>query len=145
MQSTATVTPAGTDRDVCRELADKCISFMETGQVPDALFAADLFLDFTMPLWRLQAGNVEDAVGIRRAGHPSPGRVPRSRYDRTEKGFVLEVEETWEQDGDSWYCRELLRADVVDGLISELSVYCTGDWDSARVAEHGSTVPLIRP
>jgi len=38
----------------------------------------------------------------------------------------------------------LIRADIADGSISELSVYCTGDWDSARVARHANEVALIR-
>jgi hypothetical protein len=57
----------------------------------------------------------------------------------------LEVEETWEADGDTWYCREMFRADVVDCSIVQLAVYCTGDWDSARVAEHRAAVSLRRP
>ena len=83
--------------------------------------------------------------GRRRHAHPAPGLVPRSRFDPTPTGFVLEVEELWDQDGDSWYCRELIRVDVSDGSISELSVYCTGDWDSERVARHAAEVRLVRP
>ena len=60
-------------------------------------------------------------------------------------GFVLEVEESWHDRGEDWYCRELFRADVTDGRISSLSVYCTGDWDAARVAEHRTAVHLLRP
>jgi hypothetical protein len=137
MQSTAIDTP--------RVLADQFIEYLESGVAPDGMFAPNVFLDFTMPLWRLQAGNAVDALAARAAGHPWPGRVPRSRFDRTDTGFVLEVEETWDADGDTWYCRELFRADVTDGAISQLTVYCTGDWDSARVAEHRASVPLIRP
>ncbi|MDT4926081.1 MAG: hypothetical protein QOG01_3794 [Pseudonocardiales bacterium] len=140
MQSTTAF--VGTDRS--RELADKFIEYLETGTAPEGLFAPDVFVDFTMPLWRLQAANAEDALGLRRAGHPAPGRVPHSRFDRTETGFVLEVEETWEQDGHGWYCRELFRADVGGAGITALSVYCTGDWDEARVAEHARAVTLIR-
>jgi hypothetical protein len=139
MQSTAI------DTDRSRELADQLIVFLATGAAPDGMFARDVFLDFTMPLWRLQASGAPDAVAARAAGHPWPGQVPTSRFDRTDSGFVLEVEETWEADGDSWYCRELFRADVTDGMISQLTVYCTGDWDSARVAEHRAAVSLIRP
>ena len=29
---------------------------------------------------------------------------------------------------------------IVDGAITEITVYCTGDWDRARVAEHASAV-----
>ena len=39
----------------------------------------------------------------------------------------------------------MFRADVADGAISALSVYCTGDWDEATVARHGREVTLARP
>jgi hypothetical protein len=133
------------DTDRCRGLAAQLVAYFESGTAPDGLFAPDVFLDMSLPLWRLQADGAEAATAMRAAGHPWPGRVPSSRFDRTETGFVLEVEETWDADGDTWYCRELFRADVTDGAISQLTVYCTGDWDSARVAEHRATVTLIRP
>jgi hypothetical protein len=128
-----------------RQLAEQLIEFLETGIAADGLFAPNLFTDFTMPTWRLQAGTAEGSIDLRRAGHPMVGQVPRSRLDLTERGFVLEVEEVWQHRGDDWYCRELFRADVVDGSIAELSVYCTGDWDSSRVAEHRAAVILLRP
>jgi hypothetical protein len=128
-----------------RRLAAKLITFLETGVPPEGLFTAEAFCDFTMPLWRLQFQGVENIARGRKAGHPSPGRVPRSRFDATTTGFVLEVEEEWGQDGEAWYCRELFRADVADGSISQISVYCTGDWDQAQVARHRETVELLRP
>jgi hypothetical protein len=131
--------------ETARSLADRLITFLETGTPPDGLFTPDVFCDFTMPLWRLQAQGIEEVVRLRKSGHPAPGRVPRSRFDVTRTGFVLEVEEQWEQDDDSWYCRELFRADVAAGAISQVSVYCTGDWDSERVAQHAATVHLLRP
>ena len=39
----------------------------------------------------------------------------------------------------------MMRAEVADGQIAELVVYCTGDWDQARQAEHAASVTLIRP
>lgn len=137
------MTPA--DENLRRELAADFITFLETGVPPESLFTADAFCDFTMPLWRLQFQGVESIVGGRKAGHPSPGRIPRSRFDATTTGFVLEVEEEWDQDGEAWYCRELFRADVADGSISQISVYCTGDWDQAQVARHREVVELLRP
>ena len=67
------------------------------------------------------------------------------RYDPTPSGFVLEFEEEWDERGDHWYCREIVRADVRDGAICQLSAYCTGDWDSAQVARHQAEVRLIQP
>ena len=131
--------------EAAREIALRLIQFLETGEVPPGLFADNVFCDFTLPLWRLQAQGREPVVALRRHGHPSPGRVPRWRCDPTPTGFVLEVEERWEQDGKSWYCRELIRADMAGDLIAEIAVYCTGDWDSARQAEHQRAVRLLRP
>jgi hypothetical protein len=137
-------TAPATVQATARELADRLVTFLETGAPPDGLFTVNVFCDFTLPRWRLQAQGIPDVVALRTTGHPGPGRVPRSRFDATTTGFVLEVEERWEQDGESWYCRELFRADVSDGSISQLSVYCTGDWDRARVAEHRQAVRLLR-
>jgi hypothetical protein len=74
----------GTEEATARELAGKLITFLETGTAPAGLFAPDVFVDFTMPLWRLQAQGARDAIGMRLAGHPGPGRVPRSRFDAGE-------------------------------------------------------------
>ena len=104
-----------------------------------------MFVGFTLPRWRLQAQGRDAALALRRAGHPTPGRVPRSRFDPTPTGFVLELEERWVDAGGSWYCREMFRADVGPAGITDLAVYCTGDWDAARVAEHAREVTLIRP
>ena len=128
-----------------RALADRFVRYLETGQAEPGLYAPDVFLDVTLPRWRLQAEGADAALAVRRASHPEPGRVPRSRFDPTPTGFVLEVEETWDQDGESWYCRELFRADAGPEGITQLSVYCTGDWDRARVAEHAREGTLIRP
>ena len=126
-------------------LAEQFIAFLETNEAPDGLFASDVFCDFTMPTWRLQSSGIEDLVAMRKAGHPGTGRVPRWRFDPTPTGFVLEFDEDWEWDGDRWTAREMARADVAEHGISQLSVYCTGDWDRARVAEHAAAVRLIRP
>ena len=127
------------------ELAEKFITFLETGEVPAELMAPNVFCDFTMPTWRLQANGVDAMAALRRAGHPGPGSVPRWRFDPTPTGFVLEVEEAWEWDGEHWTAREMFRADIGDDGITQMSVYCTGDWDAARRAEHAAAVTLIRP
>jgi hypothetical protein len=135
----------GTSQGTARELADKMITFLETGVAPDGLFTPDVFTDFTMPLWRLQARGAQDSIQLRLHGHPGPGTVPRSRFDQTATGFLLEVEEQWEDGGETWYCREMIRADISRGAVSEVTVYCTGDWDRATVARHAREVTLLRP
>jgi hypothetical protein len=131
--------------DGSRALAARLVAFLETGVPPEGLFQEGVFCDFTMPQWRLQAQGVEEVVDLRRHGHPVAGRVPRWRHDPTPTGFVLELEERWDDGGQQWYCREMVRAEVTDGAISEVSVYCTGDWDAAQVARHRREVTLLRP
>lgn len=137
VQTAQTETPA-------HPLAPLLVEFLETGEPPAGLFAPDVFCDFTLPHWRLQAQGIEDVVALRRQGHPGNGTVPRWRADTFPGGFVIEFEERWHQGGQSWYAREMARADVVDGAITVLSVYCTGDWDEARQRSHAEAVPLIR-
>jgi len=133
------------DELAVRAVAERFVTFLERGAPPAGLFAEDVFCDFTMPLWRLQAQGVDAVVELRRRGHPSPGDVPRWRCDVTPTGFVLEFEERWSQAGRRWYCREMARADLAGAQISELSVYCTGDWDEELQARHGAEVDLHRP
>lgn len=126
-------------------LAEQLIAFLETNEAPDGLFAPDVFCDYVSPLWREQAAGRDAVVALRAAGHPSTGRVPRWRFDPIPTGFVLELDEEWEQDGDRWTAHELLRCDVGDGGITAISVYCTGDWSSEHRAAHAATVTLLRP
>jgi hypothetical protein len=123
----------------------RLIEFLESGTAPEGLFAPGLFLDLSLPHWRLQTGTAEDAIAVRTTGHPAGGQVRVERINQTETGFTIEFEERWEHEGQNWYCREMIRADVVGEAIVEMSVYCTGDWDDAKQREHRSAVQLIRP
>ncbi len=120
------------------------VAFLESGSAPADLFTPDAFADLTSPWWRVQAAGTAAVVALRTGSHPFAGKVDVRRVDATASGFVLEIEERWPHDGQHWYCRELLRADLRDGRIAELSVYCTGDWDEERQREHAATVTLLR-
>ena len=51
-----------------RDLAGQFITFMETGTPPEGLFTPDIFCDFTLPQWRLQAAGVSHGSGRRDPG-----------------------------------------------------------------------------
>ncbi|HWJ85267.1 MAG TPA: hypothetical protein VNR62_07560 [Cellulomonas sp.] len=121
------------------------VRFLETGTVPGGLFAPDAFADLSLPHWRIQATSADEIVAIRAAEHPFPGQVRVEHVEQTERGFTIEFEERWENEGQRWYSREMIRADLSDGAITELAVYCTGDWDEARQREHARAVTLLRP
>jgi hypothetical protein len=121
------------------------IRFLETGVVADRLFAPDLFADLSLPHWRIQTDTAADILAERVAGHPFPGQVRVERVEHTGHGFTIEFEERWEHEGQHWYCREMIRADVEGDTIVDMSIYCTGDWDEAKQREHAASVRLIRP
>ena len=81
------------------------------------------------------------------------GKCPRSRGGRWTPGrsyatcHEAPAADKWRVGGKSAPrpLREMFRADINDDGITELSVYCTGDWDSLRRAEHAAAVTLIRP
>ena len=129
-----------------QRLSEDMVAFLETNVLPDGLLHPDVFCDLSLPQWRVQTDSAHALVAVRLEGHPDPGRVSRWRSDPTPDGFVFEFEERWtDAKGESWYAREMLRATVIDGQISEVSIYCTGDWDQARQAEHTQAVTLLRP
>jgi hypothetical protein len=132
-------------REHAERVAVRFICFLETGNAPDGLFSPQVFCDFTTPRWRQQAQGAPAVIELRRRGHPAPGKVPRFRCDPTPSGFVLELEEEWVEGGQTWYCREMFRADTEGETITAISVYCTGDWDESRRAEHAREVRLLRP
>jgi hypothetical protein len=134
------------DAERTRRLSEALVAFLETNTAPDGLFQPDVFCDLSLPQWRIQTEGVEAIVHLRRESHPDRGRVSRWRSDPTPDGFVFEFEERWtDASGENWYAREMLRATVTEGRISEVSVYCTGDWDRARQDEHAHAVKLLRP
>ncbi|WP_328999571.1 hypothetical protein OHA18_34670 [Kribbella sp. NBC_00709] len=124
----------------------RLVEWLETGVAPEGTFAVDCLTDLSLPHWRLQFGTGAATLAARRELHPYPGVVRVERVDRTERGFVIAFEERWRHEGQDWYCREQIAGDVNDaGEITELWVYCTGDWDEARQAEHAAEVTLLRP
>ena len=136
---------AGTDvDDVVRELSKKMVVFLETGTAPEGLCRPDVFFDLSMPTWRIQVAGAEDLIGVRKQDHLGTSAVTRWRADPTPAEFEFEFEERWDHEGQEWYAQEMMRAEVADGQIAELVVYCTGDWDHARQAEHTATVTMIR-
>lgn len=126
------------------ELASALVAWLETGVRRDDLFADDLFVDLSLPHWRLQAAGADAAYRIREGDHPWSGEVRVEALDRTSRGFLVQFEERWEAEGQRWYCREMIHAVVDEGRISELLVSCTGDWDEARQQLHRERVQLLR-
>ena len=141
--TTTAVTP-GVPRRI-QDSVDRFVAFLETGAT-DGLFAPDVFADITLPHWRVQCRGAEETIAGKFGFHPPSGRTRVEKVLAGPTGFAIKVEERWEDGGQQWYCREAFLCDLDDeGRITELSVYCTGDWDEAAVARHAEAVTLLRP
>lgn len=127
------------------DLAHRFVSWLETGARPTGMFADDVFADLSLPQWRVQAEGPDATFHLREDSHPFSGTVRVEALDATSRGFLLQFEERWAAAGQNWYCREQVHAAVSNGRISQLVVYCTGDWDEARQHEHRRAVHLVRP
>jgi hypothetical protein len=127
------------------ELARTLVRWLETGDRPEDLLADDVFVDFTLPQWRLQSEGAAEAFDVRARSHPHPGAVAVRGLDRTSRGFLIEFEERWLAESQEWYCREMIHCEVMGDRITKLSVYCTGDWDEAAQRRHAEQVHLTRP
>jgi hypothetical protein len=68
--------PAATDTSVA---VVRLISFLETGVVPDGLFAPDVFADLSLPHWRIQTNTAQGILAERFAGWPWTGSSSASR------------------------------------------------------------------
>ena len=141
---TVTSTAAAVPTSV-QESVDRLVRFLQTGAT-DGLFAPDVFADLTLPHWRVQTVGADELVAMKSQLHQPGGRTRVEKVLAGSNGYTLKVEERWEDGGQSWYCREAFLCDLDgQGRISEFSVYCTGDWDEAAVAEHAKAVTLLRP
>lgn len=124
---------------------DRFVAFLERGAT-DGLFARDVFADISLPHWREQARGADEVVAMKTRMHPPAGRTRVEKVLAAPHAYTIKVEERWEDDGRQWYCREAFLCDLDDeGRITELSVYCTGDWSETVVAEHAEAVILLRP
>jgi hypothetical protein len=90
--------------------------------------SVDLFLDGHPPMWRFQLQGL-DALSAWLRGY-SPGGVDTTavRAVPTDTGFVTELTGRHEEDGVLMTDRKILVCDVRNGRISELTIYCSGDW-----------------
>jgi hypothetical protein len=141
---TTTVAAAEVPTSV-RDSVDRLVAFRQTGAT-DGLFAPDVFADVTLPHWRVQALGADEVIAAKTRMHPPAGRTRVEKVLAGPGAYTLKVEERWEDGGQQWYCREAFLCDLDDqGRISEFSVYCTGDWDEAAVADHAKAVTLLRP
>jgi ketosteroid isomerase-like protein len=134
-----TIDQAAAER-LCERLAD----VFRTADVAD-VFTDDLFLDGHPPFWRFQLQGVDQFSAWLTAYSPNGTSMTVERTIPTATGFVAEVTGSHDEDGELMTDRKILLCAVRDGRVAELTIYCSGDWDSALRARHAAETTLLRP
>lgn len=135
-----TIDPATATR-----LSRRFAEALETLVLGEDVVAPDAFFDLNMPVWRFQLEGPAAMEAQLRNISQGPSRVDIVRTVPTATGFVQEHEEHTDVDGQDLSARRLVLCEVRDGRISEVVVYCTGEWDDELRARHAVEAPMLRP
>jgi ketosteroid isomerase-like protein len=116
------------DDAVAQELSERLADVFRTAQATDVL-ANDVFLDGNPPEWRFQLQGRDTFEAWIKSFMPDGAETTVVRTIPTMSGFVTEFTGRHDEDGREITDRKILLAEVRDGRIAELTVYCSGDWD----------------
>jgi len=131
------VDQAADERDA---LASALVEAMSSGVVPDDTFADDVFFDLNVPDWRYQVQGIE-TLRMMLATELDPAAVEHQDVTPTLEGFVLELSVKNER----YYSRQMFNVRTRGGLISEVTMYCTGNWSLDQLARQQAEAPMLRP
>ena len=125
-----------------QELAERFAAYLRTSELPDGLFAPDVFCDLNVPQWRFQLQGAEAFAQWGKSESPHGSEVRLGRVRAAGNTVAVETETVTGR----VYSRSLwlLRTDTA-GLIDEVVFYCTGPWDQATIERQAREAPMIRP
>src|SRR5262245_30439615 len=127
-----------------QELSERPADVFRTADARDVL-SDDIFLDGHPPFWRFQLRGRDMFDTWIKSFMPYGADTTVVRTIPTVSGFVSEFVGHHEDDGEEITDRKVLLAEVRDGRIAELTIYCSGDWNSELRARHAAETQLIRP
>jgi hypothetical protein len=132
------------DTHTIERLSRVLIAVMEGGDVADT-FTDDFFLDGHPPFWRFQLEGI-DAFRTWLKGYTAHGPSVRVVWTiPTAEGFVTEHVSTEQDERGLITARKLLLCKLRGRQISEMTVYCSGDWDEELRSRHAAEAPILRP
>ena len=125
-------------------LSERLADVFRTAEVSDVL-TEDFFLDGHPPLWRFQLEGRDSFAAWLKGYAPEGMETKVVHAVPTATGFVTEFVGRHHEDGKEMTDRKILLCTVRDGRISEMTVYCSGDWDDELRTRHAAEAELIRP
>jgi ketosteroid isomerase-like protein len=135
---------AALDDATAQDLSERLADVFRTADVGD-LFADDVFLDGHPPRWRFQLQGRDAFAAWLRGYSPEGAETTVVRTVPTVSGFVAEFVGRHRERGEDITDRKILLCEVQHGRITDLTIYCSGDWDAALRARHAAEAPILRP
>lgn len=132
------------DDRTAQELSERLADVFRTTEAGDVL-ADDVFLDGHPPLWRFQLQGREAFAAWLRGYSPQGAETTVVRTVPTASGFVTEFVGRHDEEGREMTDRKILLCEVRGGQVTEMVVYCSGDWDGELRARHAAEAPILRP
>ena len=136
--------PTVLDDATAQELSERLADVFRNAEASDVL-AADVFLDGNPPEWRFQLEGRDNFDVWIKSFMPDGADTTVVRTIPTVTGFVTEFVGSHVEDGEEITDRKIMLAEVRAGRITELTVYCSGDWNAELRARHAAETRLIRP
>lgn len=140
----STFAAATLDDATAQALSERLADVFRSADVGDVL-TDDVFLDGHPPQWRFQLQGRDAFAAWLRGYAPDGIDTVVARTVPTVSGFVTEFVGRFEQDGTQMTDRKILLCEVRDDRVSEMTVYCSGDWDPELRRRHAVETTLIRP
>lgn len=111
------------------------------------VYASDALFDVNVPEWRFQRKGPDEIADQYRSWGSELSNLSLSTYRAEEipGGFIVELEERYQSEGDDCLSRQLHIVKVADGKVAEQVMYCTGVWGSETIKRQAAEAPMVRP
>lgn len=132
------------DDATAQDLSERLADFFRTTETGD-VFSRDVFLDGHPPFWRFQLQGRDSLADWYRSYAPDGCDTSVINVIPTAIGFVTEFVGQHTENGEVVTDRKVLICQVSGAQITELTIYCSGDWDAELRARHAAETTLLRP
>jgi ketosteroid isomerase-like protein len=136
--------PEGIEAPAAVAIAQRLATVLRTYAGVGEVFTPDVVFDINVPIWRFQVRGPDRFIAWLRGYAPHGYDITVTRTFPTGTGVVVEVEGEYDRHGHHLFFRNLYICEVTAGRISDVSFWCTGDWDEdtraqyvAEMSDHG--------
>lgn len=128
------------------DLTKKLLAFIEDPNKSEGIFSDDLFCDINVPQWRFQLQGADKYIEWIKGHWGQGSKLVGQRAYPLDGGFALEFDHEYSnRENEPVYSRNLWLCQTDGGKISEITLYCPGEWDEDTRRRQAAEAPMIRP